>query len=133
VRTFVPTGPGSFYRWLVTLANHQIGNRAHYVRAKGRRDVQELAGAGGTTTSLPILDTVTSIVSQAARREAVRRADATLATMPPEERTLVELTYLEGLSIRAAAERAGVPRSSTFRSLQAGMSRLRQAMAPTRT
>lgn len=128
--TFVPDGPGAFYRWLVTLATNQIGNRIHYVNAKGRREVEALPSAGPSGGSVAILDSITSVVSQAARREALARADAALADMPKDERALVELTYLEGLTIRAAAERTGLPRTSALRVLQAGMARLRGALSP---
>ena len=48
--------------------------------------------------------------------------------MPEEQRRLVELTYLEGLTSRAAAERAGVSRSAAFRTLRLGMARLRKVL-----
>lgn len=129
--SFVSDGPGAFYRWLVALASHQIGNRVHYVNAKGRRDVEALPSAGPSGSTLAILDSITSVVSQAARREALARAEAAMTAMPDDERRLVELTYLEGLTIRGAAERAGLSRSAAFRALQSGMARLRASLTPT--
>lgn len=131
--SFASNGAGSFYRWLVTIAGNQIGNRVQYVRVAGRQDVRSLASASGDAQALALADSMTSVASQAARREAVARAEAALARMPDSERTLVELTYLEGLSIRDAAEQAGLPRSTAFRLLQAGMARLRAAVLPPRS
>ena len=128
VPTFASNEPGAFYRWLVTLAAHQIGNRLHYVKAKGRRRVEPLPSASPSGGALAMLDSITSVVSQAARREALARADAALAEMPEDQRRLVELTYLEGLTIRTAAERAGVSRSAAFRTLRVGMARLRKVL-----
>ncbi|HLU40236.1 MAG TPA: RNA polymerase sigma factor [Planctomycetota bacterium] len=128
--TFAPGEPGSFYRWLVGIAVNQIGNRVHYLNAKGRRDVRPIPSAGPDASAFPIPDSLTSITTQAARREAIARAERALAEMPADEREIVELTYLEGLTIRAAAERAGMPRSTAFRALHAGMERLRRALAP---
>lgn len=131
--TFASTGAGSFYRWLVTIAANQIGNRVQYVRVPGRQEMRSLASVSGDPHALALADSMTSVASQAARRESVARAETILAAMPEAERALVELTYLEGLSIREAAERLGLARSSAFRVLQSGMARLRAALAPTRS
>jgi len=130
VPRFVSSGSGSFYRWLVAIASNQIGNRVHYVRVPGRQDVRSLASATGNPSALALADSMTSVASQASRREALARAGAELVTMPNDQRELVELVYLEGLNIRDAAERVGMPRSSAFRLLQSGMARLRAAVAP---
>jgi RNA polymerase sigma factor (sigma-70 family) len=128
IGTFASREPGAFHRWLVSLASHQIGNRLHYLKAKGRRSVEPLPSANPSAMAPDLLDSITSVVSQAARREALARADAALADMPAPERQMVELTYLEGLTIRAAAERAGISRAAAFRALHSGMARLRKVL-----
>ncbi len=62
----------------------------------------------------------------AVRRREVREA---LATLPPDQRTVLEMAYFEGLTQATIAERLGIPLGTVKTRTLAAMQKLRRALA----
>jgi RNA polymerase sigma-70 factor (ECF subfamily) len=58
------------------------------------------------------------------------RARAALATLPPEQRELVEMSYFDGMTCSEMAARRGIPLGTVKSRLVAGMAKLRERLLP---
>ena len=58
------------------------------------------------------------------------RACAALASLPEEQRALIELAYFEGLTCSEMARHCGIPLGTVKSRLAAGMAKLRQSLLP---
>ncbi len=123
---FIDEGAGSLRRWLVALARNVVGDRVRYLGAKGRRAARGQLDAASMASALP--DSITSIASRAARGENADRLEAALNDLEPGIRELVQLYYIEGLSLAEVAERSGRARSSVWDELKVALGRLRDAI-----
>ena len=107
--SFVPRGPGSFHSWLVAMARNVIGDRIRYLAGKGRDAGRRAVCAASIASEIPA--SITSVASRASRREEADRLERFLTELEAEQRTIVELYYLEGLSLAQVAERCARARS----------------------
>ncbi|MEW6747518.1 MAG: RNA polymerase sigma factor [Planctomycetota bacterium] len=125
-------GPGSFYRWLATLAIHAIHDRLRYLDAKGRGDVRHLESLadGNSESSLAPLDQATTAATLAANRERANRLGDALDKLPLELREVVERHVLEGSSFAEVAESLGICKTAVFERLGRGLRLLRRMVGP---
>ncbi len=117
-------GTRSFFAWLCTIVRHRIVDRARYVRTRQRPVPRGDAHVVGDDREP--LDPRTSVMSSAARRhdyEVVRNA---LDRLEPEQRRLIELYYLDELTIREIATQEGMARATAFDRLERAIGRLRR-------
>jgi RNA polymerase sigma-70 factor, ECF subfamily len=113
---------GSVTAWLVTLARSRAIDR---VRSRSSRARKE--------TALPETYDAPSLGhSPEQETEDVLRRDqvmTALATLPADQRQVVELAFYSGLTHSELAERLGQPLGTVKTRIRAGMSRLREQLA----
>jgi len=100
------SAPEAFERWLYGIAGHVMADAA---RARKRRTVEQ-SGQFGTTSFAaepPAADRVPQSVNEEA--ESVLRA---LQGLTEEQRLVITLRYMQGLSPKQIAERLGEPRGT---------------------
>lgn len=120
---FEDRGPESFYRWLVTIARHAIGDRRKYLDAKGRGIVNPIGGADPVWSQ--IADSLTSVSRQAMRREAWERVAAALDALDEKHSVVVTLHLLEGLSLAEIGATLGITKNAVWERLHHGLAGLR--------
>lgn len=123
---FVDQGPGSFYRFTVSIARGILANRRAYLEAKGRGAVGHLESrfsGGGDRLGY---DSRTSVASLVARREEIHTLDGALDTLDEDSRRIVELSILEGLSLSEVAATTGLKKSTVWDRLSRAMAELQR-------
>ena len=113
---------GSVTAWLVTLARSRAIDRvrSRTSRAKKETSLPETYDAPATGNS-PEQD------SEETQRRT--RVIAALATLPAEQRELVELAFYSGLTHSELAERTGQPLGTVKTRIRMGMARLREHLS----
>ncbi len=108
---FVYRSPGSFFRWLATIADHVIVDRARYV-SRERRAGEEVPFRSPSNPAGPEpVDTKTPS-RLFAQEEAIRRLLARLELLPDDYRQAILMAKIEGLSTAEMAERLGKSRET---------------------
>jgi RNA polymerase sigma-70 factor (ECF subfamily) len=109
---------GSMTTWVFAIARNLRIDRL-------RREVpwQELPeGRMAEASSEPLPD------EAVAEKERQERVQAALAELPPEQKEVVSLAYLEGLSHSEIAERLGVPLGTVKSRMRIAYQKIRQAL-----
>ena len=109
---------GSFVAWVARVARNSA---LVMLRARAARPETELP-----STDLPLDGAVDDEV--AARLDASRVRDA-LATLPAEQRTLIEMGFFEGVTHEELARRTGTPLGTVKTRIRNGLLALRKALA----
>jgi RNA polymerase sigma-70 factor (ECF subfamily) len=121
-------GQSAFYTWLfrivVNLATDRVRQRAARGRAFGTEPVPENEWAA----ALP--DDAAGPDEEAARREQRRRITRLLDVLPPNFRTIIMLSDVEGLSYREIAEVLNIPLGTVMSRLHNARKRLRELLKP---
>ncbi len=126
------SGRASVCTWLFTIANNCATD---YLRASVRRPVRlETDAAGGNTGGLPrMLDrrraTDLDPVEAAERRESQGRAEALLDCLPDEQRRVVALKVLGGLTLAEVAAVVGSPLGTVKSRLLYGLRKIEASLA----
>lgn len=107
-------GPGSFYRWVATIAVRKLRDWLRRYRALKRGGPRAPAGGSPGPPSdsyVQLLDELVSAERTAsrsmARLEAAAALHAALRELPDDYRRAIELVYLEGHSVQAVAAEMG--------------------------
>jgi RNA polymerase sigma-70 factor (ECF subfamily) len=110
--------------WIVMLARTRAIDR---LRARNARPDQTHGAEPGPAAPLtaPGRDPEQVAVSE----EDGRKVRQALTSLPPEQRSLVEMAYYEGLTQSEIAERTGVPLGTVKTRVRAAMATLRSALA----
>jgi RNA polymerase sigma-70 factor (ECF subfamily) len=108
---------GRPFTWLVTLARSRAIDR---LRAVGARDRAARASAEETPPGVE-RETADDVASRAERGEIVRRA---LAELPEEQRQVLLLAYLDGMSQTEIAAAKGQPLGTVKTRTRAGLKKL---------
>lgn len=133
ISTFQPQGPGSFYRWLLTIARNQL------------RDAQKRHGAakrGGGANKAHTPDYADSMVQllemvavdehtpsrSVARREGVGAAQIALAGLKDDYRRAIEMRYIQGLTVAQTAAKLDRTERAVHMLCHRGLKRLKAAM-----
>lgn len=111
---------GSVKAWLMTMVHHRAVDVIRREEAQRRRSDHLAAGLREETDD-PSEDVVEAVAAPA-ERAAVRAA---LEALPPEQRTVLELMYFDGLSQTQIAERTGTPLGTVKSRALLGMRRMR--------
>jgi len=110
---FEDRGPNSFVNWVGAILNHRLIDALRAVHCQARDARREVAGAPGSGSSsyADLLDNVytdTSTPSRVVRREEAFGALLTsIDDLSESHRRVVQLRFLEGLSVKEAARRLG--------------------------
>ena len=116
------TSRGSVTAWLVTLARSRAIDR---VRSRASRARKETAMP--ETYDVPANTATPEQETEGAQRR--RQVQAALATLPAEQRQVVELAFYSGLTHSELAERLGQPLGTVKTRIRMGMMRLREQLA----
>jgi RNA polymerase sigma-70 factor (ECF subfamily) len=122
LRAFEYRGPGSLERFLRTLVMNKIRDRADTFGAQKRR--------GG----VPLTDAVLASASDPATEvryhdtETYARLEAALGTLPDEQREIVLLRRVDGMSSKEVAEHLGKSDESVRKAYSRALARLATAM-----
>ncbi len=115
------TARGTVRTWLLTVVHHRAIDRLRTMRAKTRGDV-----AIDDLLFLQAKEDTWATVSAGLEGEQVRRA---VATLPPEQRQVVEMAYFAGLTHVEIAERVGIPLGTVKGRMRLAMEKLRDALS----
>jgi len=116
---------GRFVTWLLTVARNGAIDR---IRARGRRRLHETAGEElGRALPADEGEDLAHAAQLADERQRVRRA---LASLPPEQRRVIEMAYYGGYALREIAVALSQPLGTVKTRIRRGMQRLRVALAP---
>jgi len=111
---------GSARTWIMTIVHHRAIDQLRGARAKYRADT-----AIKDAMPLPAKEDTWTTVAQQLEREWVRGA---LATLPPEQRQVVEMAYYGGLTHAEIAERVGIPLGTVKGRLRLALEKLRDIL-----
>jgi RNA polymerase sigma factor (sigma-70 family) len=115
---------GSVKAWLMTMVHHRAVDAVRREEAQRRRSDDLVAGFREASSD-PSEDVVEAVAAPA-ERAAVREA---LASLPPEQRAVLELMYFDGLSQTQVAEKTGAPLGTVKSRALLGMRRMRSELA----
>lgn len=108
---FQPTGPDAFSRWLGTIALQRLRNSIKAERAAKRGGGKVLGQGAAQDSVVALLDLMRGSEKtpsrNAARLEAIDAVQDALAQLPAAYRQAVQLVYLDGFSVAAAAAAMG--------------------------
>ncbi|MGE0713794.1 MAG: RNA polymerase sigma factor [Planctomycetota bacterium] len=116
------TGRAQFKSLVFTVARNEAINE---LKKRGRRREGTLEGAPEESDGAPTPEARTEV-----REEAARLQEA-LSSLPEEEREVVLLRQVEGLTFREVCEVTGLTRDAVRWRLARGLERLREALAGT--
>lgn len=110
IRTFLPSGQGSFYAWLRSIAENRLFDciREQKRKKRGGDFRRKIAGPNQGSNAADILDLcsggkATPSVS-IARREMMDAVQVGVACLPEDQRRAIQLHCLEGRSLDETAE-----------------------------
>lgn len=110
---------GAVPAWLCVIARS---------RALDRLRRSSAAGQAGPEALTAIPDPSPSVEMSAASAEQVAAARAALASLPPDQRAVLELAYYEGLTQAEIAARTSTPLGTVKTRTRAALQRIRDAM-----
>ena len=108
---FTYQSPGSFLRWLSSIADHVIIDRVRY-EGRERRAGEEVPFRSASNPMGPEPADTKTPSRLFAQQEAVERLLARLDALPEEYRQVILMAKIEGLSTAEIAERLGKPREA---------------------
>lgn len=114
-------GEAQFRQWLYQAAAHKLQNRRRHLHAE-RRDVRREVVASGTWEDH--LARLSTPSAHAMRREDLACLESALAALGDEQREIIRLARLEGLSHAEIGSRLGVSESHSRVLLARAMARL---------
>jgi RNA polymerase sigma-70 factor (ECF subfamily) len=119
VAHFTPRGPDSFFHWLGAIAEHLILSASQKKRP-APLELEREPAAGAVSPSRALR-----------REERLERLESALASLPAEQKEIVLLARLEGLSTAEIAKRLGKSPESVRQILSRGLKRLRGTLSAT--
>lgn len=119
---------GSVGAWLATIARSRA---LDLLRSRGRRNKLDDAATAEVNVAPAAMGMPTpSPMAALLADERSRRVQTALATLPPAQRSALELAYFEGLSQSEIAERLDEPLGTVKTRMRLGLRRLREVLAP---
>jgi len=129
-------GPDSFFRWLATVALHRLANlqRMAGAQKRDRRRERPIAGEGSTLVpgAVHAADGGPGPRTLSVGVEAQARLDAALGTLAADDREVIVLARVQGLSLQEVAERMGRTRNAVALLLSRALRKLKAAMGDER-
>ena len=129
--TFSDNGPGSFLRWMLSVAEHRIKDM-HKFHTRERRDMaRERAHAPIDDAESRFLERLsgswTSPASRAHRREQAANVVQRIESLDADMREVVILRAVEDRTFADIAERLGQPKTTVYELYARGLGALRNA------
>ena len=127
-------GEAAFRNWLYTTARRKILNRLQAMRTEKRDVAREVAlDEPAAQALLARYASFSTPSGRAARREDVERVEAAFDELKPEQKDVVELAYVVGLSRGEIAERMGKSEGAVRVLLHRALARLGSLLDPETT
>jgi RNA polymerase sigma factor (sigma-70 family) len=114
---------GSVRSWLMGMVHHRAVDAVRREQAHRRRAEDMVAGLRETED-----DPAEELVQELGRPEERRVVRRALATLPAEQRDVIEMMYFDGLTQSRIAETTGIPLGTVKSRSLLGMRRLRSAL-----
>jgi RNA polymerase sigma-70 factor (ECF subfamily) len=125
-------GPDSFFRWLATVAMNRLANLQRMAAAQKRDRRRELPLQRDGSTMVPgavqPADTGPGPRTMTLGAEAQTRLDAALATLSADDREVITLARVQGLSLQEIAERMERTRNAVALLLSRALRKLKAEM-----
>ena len=135
VYRFQPRTPNSFRVWLKTIADCQLQNMVKALTRKKRggefRAINR-AGVDGENSLVALVEVLSGKLgtpsAAAIRREAIQAVQVGIAGLPDDQRTAIQMRYLEGKSLDQTAARMGRTPSAVRSLIHRAKQRLRETL-----
>ncbi len=114
---------GTFHAWIMTMAHHRAIDEMRRDSRQWQRLEQAARESAPPQNSL--IDTTAEAAQRSQEGEVVRSA---LATIPEEQRRVIELAYYHGLTHSGISNRLGQPLGTVKTRMRLGMQKLRIAL-----
>lgn len=125
-------GPDSFFRWLATVVLHRLANlqRMAAAQKRDRRLERPLHGDDSTTSSDGVqpVDLGPGPRTIVVGAEAQARLERALQTLSADDRDVIVLARVQGLSLQEIADRMGRTRNAVALLLSRALRKLKAAM-----
>ena len=119
---------GSVSAWVATIARSRA---LDLLRSRGRRHRLDDAAEAEAGVAPPAMGASTpSPMGNLLADERTRRVHSAMATLPPAQRSALELAYFDGLSQSEIADRLNEPLGTVKTRMRLGVRRLRELLAP---
>ena len=119
---------GSVSAWVATIARSRA---LDLLRSRGRRHRLDDAAEAEAGVAPPAMGASTpSPMGNLLADERTRRVQSAMATLPPAQRSALELAYFDGLSQSEIADRLNEPLGTVKTRMRLGVRRLRELLAP---
>ena len=135
IGTFAPTGDDAFYRWLATIAEHQLIDMIRALRAAKRGGGRSPLDAGGEEWASAITDLLGMLAPHdrtpsrsAAAHEAAEAIREALDEIDADYAEALRLRYAQGLAVEATAQEMGRTKAAVHMLCHRGLLRLRDAL-----
>lgn len=119
---------GRAFSWAMMIFRHKAIDR---LRARGRQ--ARLAEQAASESSLWSGDSAPHADEAANDQDRASLARKALAALPAEQRRLIELAFLKGLTHQSIAESLRLPLGSVKTNIRRGLLRLREALSRTKS
>jgi len=129
---FTYQSPGSFLRWLSSIADHVIVDRMRYLNRE-RRAGEEVPFRSASNPAGPDPADTKTPSRLFAQQEAVARLLARLDALPEDYRQVLILAKIEGLTTAEMAERLGKTREAVALLVFRALKRFREIARETRS
>ena len=120
-------GEAEFRRWLYNAAELKLKNRFRFYgrdRRAANREVGPLSTSGGPAAGEALYRTLFTPSQHAIRREELERFEEAFAGLSDDEREVIRLFHMEGLSHREIADRRGIQEGHSRTLLSRALARL---------
>jgi RNA polymerase sigma-70 factor (ECF subfamily) len=114
------TRRGAVRTWLLTIVHHRAVDRMRSARSKSGADT-----VIDDALPLPAKEDTWTEVVQGLEHERVRQA---MATLPPEQRQVVDLAYYGGFTQTEIAQRVGIPLGTVKGRMRLALDKLRDLL-----
>ena len=122
---------GQFRKWLFTIALNKIQMKGRHHAAE-KRDAGKVVAIEGAGSVLGAYANICSPSRQAAAHEELARVEAAFDELPEDQRDVLNLVCIMGLSHREAAEQLGRSETATRKLLSRARARLALYLATTK-
>jgi RNA polymerase sigma-70 factor, ECF subfamily len=133
VSRFRPEGPDPVFRWLVTIARHQISDHLKYVRTSKRKNTRHLLDKNCDDESIARLLAEMAVYLRTPSKSAVSHElmvalDSAIGRLPRDQAMALRLRHLTGLDVPEVARQMNRTRASAANLCKRALKSLRWEM-----
>lgn len=136
IRSFIPDGDDSFFRWMITIARRQLQDAIDRERAKKRGGKNYQVHPVGDVNEASVQNLLSAVSQGGPSPNSVVALDeagdllmAAMAGLTEDHRLVLQYRYLEGLSVAETSERLNKSENNVRQLTSRAIKALRLAMA----